>query len=147
MKKIIILILTVVFALNTNAQAEQKFIDEAVSLIKIKSFIPSNNSKRCEFYAYIRTGNHFRKAKYIVELQNGTMGDVVYRQEIDFNNLQNLKLAKPYRQKDDVYEFFFGLQVFQENTIGRLIIVDENDNRTTLPMEFSNYKNPITIMN
>ena len=147
MKKIILLLLTIAFALNINAQASKTYIDEAVALVKIKSFIPSNNSKKCDVYAYIRTGNRFRKAKYFVEFKHGTMGDVVFREEVDFNHLENLKLAKSYRQKDDVFELFFGLWIIKENTIGNMIIVEENGNEITIPIEFTNYKNPITIMN
>ena len=109
MKKLFILLLTAFSILGLQAQKEQKFIDEAVALVKIKSFSPSTNSKKCDVYAYVRAGNHSRKATYYVELKRKGTNETVFRDLLDFNNINNLQVAKSHRQKDDVYELFFGM--------------------------------------
>ena len=146
MKNLFILLITTFCFLGLNAQ-DQKYIDEAVALVKIKSFSPSTDSKKCDVYAYVRAGNHSKKATYYVELKVKGTNEIVFRDLLDFNNINGMQVAKSHRKKDDVYELFFGMWVITEDTYMQLVILEPNGSQITYPVEFTNYKNPITIMN
>lgn len=147
MKNFILLLITLVSIVTVNAQDKQKYIDEAYALIKIKSFNANSNAKKCDVYAYVRTGNHGKLATYYVELKRKATNEVVFRDLIDFKDLSTAQVAQSYRQHKDVYELFFGLWLIHEDTYMEIVAIEENGNKITIPVEFTNYKNPITIMN
>ena len=97
--------------------------------------------------AYIRVANLHKDATYHIELLSSDEGKVIFRDLIDFNNLSSSVVAKSHRQKDDVYEFNFGEFYVSEYAKMQLVIIYSDDNSTVIPIDMTNYKNPITIMN
>lgn len=147
MKTILLFSFSLLFINFIQAQDAQKYISEAYSLVKIKSFNANDNSKKCDVYAYLRAGNQLRKATYIIELKRKATNEIIFREAVDFNHLEKLSLVQSYRQKDDVYEFFFGLWVMHPDTYMQIIATDAQGYSITIPVEATDYKNPITIMN
>lgn len=147
MKNFILLLITLVSVVNLNAQQNQKYIDEAYVLVKIKSFNANSTAKKCDVYVYLRAGNHSKQAKYYVELKRKATDEVVFRDLIDLNNLDAAHVATSHRQNKDVYELFFGLWLIHEDSYLQIKAIEENGNKIIIPVEFTNYKNPITIMN
>jgi len=147
MKKIIILLLAATFFINVNAQSKQKYVDEAYCLIKVKSFNPNTNSKKCDVYAYLKAGNLSKQVTYFVELKRKGSNETIFRNALDFRDMSQTQGTVSYRQKDDVYELFYGLYVIHEDTYMQLIAIEPDGNQLVIPVEFTDYKNPITIMN
>ena len=147
MKNLFLLILTALSILNINAQSKQKYIDEAYTLIKVKSFNPNTNSKKCDVYVYLRAGNLSKQVSYFVELKRKGTNETIFRNALDFKNFSASQGAVSQRQKDDVYELFYGLWVVYEDTYMQIIAIEPDGNQLAIPVEFTDYKNPITIMN
>lgn len=147
MRNLFLILLTSLSILNVNAQSKQKYIDEAYSLVKVKSFNPNTNSKKCDIYAYLRAGNLSKQVSYYVELKRKGSNETVFRNSLDLRNLASSQGVLSYRQKDDVYELFYGLWVVYEDTYMQIIAIEPDGNQLVIPVEFTDYKNPITIMN
>lgn len=147
MKTFILLFLTVLGITTTNAQSSTDYIDEAYALFKIKSFNPSNDTKKCEIFSYIRVADGFKDATYYVELIPNDNEPVIFRDLLDFNNLSSMVVSKAHRQKGNVYEFNFGVFNVSEYARMQLVINYPGGGSTVIPIEMADYKNPITIMN
>lgn len=146
MKYILLLFITIFTLENLSAQDEQKYLDEAYALIKIKSFNADSDAKKCDVYAYLRAGNRSKQASYYVEFKRKATNELLFRDLINLNNLEAAHIAKSFREKDDVYELYFGLWLVHEDTYMEIIAI-ENGKETIIPVDYINYKNPITIMN
>ena len=147
MKKFILLFITSLIIAGIRAQNSSDYIDEAYALFKIKSFNIKNNTKRCEILTYIRVADKYKDALYYIELLPNDIDNVIFRDILDFNDLSRMVVAKSHRQKGDVYEFNFGIFNITEYAKMKLIIVYPDGSSTTIPIELTDYKNPITIMN
>lgn len=147
MKKILLLLISAICILNISAQANQKYIDEAYSLIKIKSFNASTNSKKCDVYAYLRAGNLGKQVSYYIELKRKATNETIFRDFLNLNDLNASKVVQSFRQKDEIYELFFGLWVIYEDSYLQITVIEPNGNHLIIPVEYTDYKNPITIMN
>ena len=147
MRNIFVILFTLVSFANIYAQSSQKYLEEAYSLIKVKSFNPNTNSKKCDVYAYLRAGDLSKKATYLIELKRKGNNETVFRSAINLNDLDASEGVLTYRQNEDVYEFFYGLWVVYDDTYMQVVVIEENGNRITIPATPTDYKNPITIMN
>ena len=147
MKTLILLLITTFSIINSNAQTSSDYIDEAYALFKIKSFNIKTNTKRCEIVTYIRVAEKYKEAIYYIELLPNDIDGVIFRDILDFNNLSSMVVANSHRQKNDVYEFNFGTFNISEYARMQLVVNYKDGNTSIIPIEMTNYKNPITIMN
>jgi len=146
--KNLILALIAVFSIQIlSAQSSNDYIEEAYSLFKIKSFNTKTNTKNCEILAFVRVAEKYREAIYHVELLPNDMDGVIFRDLLDFTDMNKMVVAKSHRVKGDVYELNFGNFYVSEYAKMQLVIIYPDGSRTKIPMEMTNYKNPITIMN
>ncbi len=146
-KTLLILALTLVSIININAQNSNDYIDEAYSLFKIKSFNTKTNLKKCDIFAYVRVADKFKEASYFIELKPNKIDRVIFRDLLDFNDLSKMVVAKSHRQKEDVYEFNFG-EFYISEYASMQIVIRYNDGTTSIiPLDMTDYKNPMTIMN
>lgn len=147
MKLIILILISTFGILNANAQNSSDYIEEAYALFKIKSFNLKTNTKKCEILTYIRVNDKYRDAIFYVELLPNDIDDVIFRDILDFNDLSRMVVAQSHRQKENVYEINFGNFSISEYAKMRLLIVYADGTSSVLPIEMTDYNNPITIMN
>ena len=147
MKTIIILLITIFSFVNANAQNSSEYIDEVYALFKIKSFNLKTNTKNCEIVTYFRVAEKYKDAIYYIELFPNDIDNVIFRDILDFNDLSRMVVAQSKRQNDDVYEFNFGIYNISEYAKMKLIIAYNDGSSSVIPIELTDYKNPITIMN
>lgn len=147
MKTFILLLITTFTLTNISAQNSNDYIEEAYSLFKIKSFNPSSDTKRCEILAYVRVADKFKNVSFYIELLPNKQDPAIFRDILDFKDLSTMVVAKAHRQNGSVYELNFGTFNISEYANMQMIINYNDGSTTTLPLEMTNYKNPITIMN
>jgi hypothetical protein len=147
MKTIILFLLSIIVVTSLTAQNSDDYIEEAFSLFKIKSFNPNSNKKKCEIFAYVRVSDKFKEVSFYIELIPNQQDPAIFRDILDFKDLSSMVVAKSHRQKEDVYEFNFGIFNISEYASMRMLVVYNDGGTTIIPLEMTNYKNPITIMN
>lgn len=147
MKTIILLLITSFVFTSVSAQNSKDYIEEAFSLFKIKSFNPNSDTKRCEIYAYVRVSEKFKDVNFYIELLPNKLDPAIFRDILDFKDLTTMVVAKSYRKKGNAYEINFGTFNISEYAYMQMIINYNDGSTTSIPLEMTNYKNPITIMN
>lgn len=145
MKKIILLLI-IIISTSVKAQNSTDYIEEVFAIFKIKSFNFKNNTKNCEIITYIRVAEQYKQATYYVELVADDMNEPIFSEPINFNNLSSARV-KSQRNKKEVYEFNFGKYRISEYAKMRLVIAYKDGSSSVLPIEMTDYKNPITILN